>query len=274
MEILILVSGRANAKPAVEFGGRIAELTESNVTLLEIAKDTRELSKADIQIERAKGMLPNMKVNSNVRKDTYTNGVLAETKAHHYDMVVTSARQNINLLQKATGMVGRAIARQAPTSVLIVKEMSPKLEHILICTSGQKVAENAIELGAKLAKAAHAKITLMHVTNPVPSMYTGLDEIEETLAELLQTDTPLAIHLRAGAKTLSDQGVDAELKLRHGVVADEILHEAHLNDYDLIILGATGVPSKVRGWLLGDVTREIVDQAKCPVLIVKAPKES
>jgi nucleotide-binding universal stress UspA family protein len=100
-------------------------------------------------------------------------------------------------------------------------------------------------------------------------MYTGLDAIEETLPDLLQSDTPTARHLRQGAEILAQHQVPAELRLRYGVVADEILREANEGDYDLIVIGASGTAGRLKGWLVGDVAREVVDHAPRSVLIVR-----
>jgi nucleotide-binding universal stress UspA family protein len=153
--------------------------------------------------------------------------------------------------------------------VLVVGQARPGLKRILICTGGLEVAEPVIETGAQLAGVAHAQATLLHVVSPIPSMYTGLDEIEETLPDLLRTATPIARHLQHGAEILTRHQVTAELKLRYGVVADEILREAHEGNYDLIVIGVVKTASRLKRWLLGDVTREIVDRALLPVLVVR-----
>lgn len=108
--------------------------------------------------------------------------------------------------------------------------LQPCLERILICTSGLEVADPVIEMGARLARPAHARPTLLYVTIPIPTMYTGLSAIEEKLTDLLQTDTPVAQHLR------------------HAVVSEEILREAQTGNYDLIILGASQSSIKLTGW--------------------------
>ena len=41
------------------------------------------------------------------------------------------------------------------------------------------------------------------------------------------------------------------------------------SDYDLIVIGARYVASRLRGLLMGDVTRQIVDRAPCPALVVR-----
>jgi nucleotide-binding universal stress UspA family protein len=173
------------------------------------------------------------------------------------------------LTQQLLGSVAQKITRRIPASVLIAREIGPSLNRILICTGGIDVADPVIEAGAHLAGAAHAQATLIHVASPIPSMYTGLQNVCETLPELLQTDTPIARHLRHGAKTLDQHQVTAELKLCHGVADDEILREAHQGGYDLIIIGASGKTGRLKEWLLGNVTRQIVERAPCSVLVVK-----
>jgi nucleotide-binding universal stress UspA family protein len=63
--------------------------------------------------------------------------------------------------------------------------------------------------------------------------------------------------------------VTATLKQRHGVAADEILREALEGGYDLIVIGASGTGGRLKEWLLGNVTREVVEHAPCSVLVVK-----
>jgi len=68
---------------------------------------------------------------------------------------------------------------------------------------------------------------------------------------------------------LADHQVAAELKLRHGLPVDEIIREAQIGDYDLVVIGASGVSNGLKGWFLGNVTQQIVDQVVRPVLVVR-----
>jgi nucleotide-binding universal stress UspA family protein len=102
-------------------------------------------------------------------------------------------------------------------------------------------------------------------------MYTGLDEVEEHLPELLQTDTPMAQHLRHAVDVVARRNVEAELELRHGAVSDEILQESKTGHYDLIVLGASKASTHFAGWLMGDVTAQVLKASRCPVLVVRTP---
>jgi nucleotide-binding universal stress UspA family protein len=123
--------------------------------------------------------------------------------------------------------------------------------------------------GAALACGAGAQVTLLHVVDALPSMYTGLERMEERLAELLQSDTDMARELRWAAQVLKAECEISELKLRRGIVADEILREGQAGDHDLIVLGSSRYPGGLVRVLMGDVTREVVSRAQRPVLVVR-----
>jgi nucleotide-binding universal stress UspA family protein len=143
---------------------------------------------------------------------------------------------------------------------------------MLVCTGGQEVSETVVNTSAALAKAAGVKMTVLYVAGVVPSMYTGLGEMEETLEELLETDTPLSQHLRSCAETLTEAGVEAQIELRRGSVVEEILEESSAGDYDLIVLGAsaTGIPEL----MTSKVTQQIINRAGSAVLVVKQVVDS
>jgi nucleotide-binding universal stress UspA family protein len=257
------------AEIAISLGAMIAGLTQSPVTLLHVIRHGESRTTGEQILTAAREHLPDLTVDTRIRRGDPIKQILAEVRKGKYDLMIIGARQGGGLTQQLLGSVAQKIVRRIPTSVLIAREMEPSLKRILICTGGIDVADPVIETGARLACAASAPATLLHVTGNAPGMYTGLREIEETLPELLQTDTPAARHLRHGAEILDQCDVPAELKLRHGVAADEILREVHEGDYDLILIGASGAAGRLREWLLGNVTRQVVEHAPCSVLVVK-----
>jgi nucleotide-binding universal stress UspA family protein len=268
MEILLCVAGMPYAEAAVSFGGLIARTTRSPVTLLHVAPREEEPAAGEEALLRAGEMLPDLSVETRLRQGDPIANILAETQEGDYDLIVIGACREVGLAQRLLGSVAQAIVRRVPTSVLVVRQAKQELKRVLICTGGLDVANPVIEAGARLAGAARAKATLLYVTSPAASMYAGLG-IKETLSKLLHTDTPIARHLRHGSEILSQQQVDVELKLRHGVVADEVLREAQEGDYDLVVIGASGAAGRIREWLMRNITRQIVEHSPCSVLVVK-----
>jgi len=273
MNILIFVSTQSNSKPAVTFGSLIAGKTQSSVTLLTVIEDSKNMNAAQKIIEKAKSWIPGIDVQTSIRIGAEVSCIFEELNSRPYDLIILKARQELQFIDFLKSKIGRKVARFSPISVLVLKQSHTKLDRILICTSGQENTEHLVAIGARLAQASQAHATLLYVTDPIPSMYTGLNKMEETLPELLQTATPIAKSLQQGVKILMQHQIDADLELRHGSVPEEILSEAHLGDFDLIVLGASKASIELSGRLLGDVAQRIVDQAQCPVLVVRKPEE-
>jgi nucleotide-binding universal stress UspA family protein len=263
------------ARETVRFGSAIASVTQASVTLLHVTSKDRQQLPGERILEQAREMLPeHLPVEAFIRQGKPAAQILSELEKKDYDMVIIGANQKMGLRQFLLGSVAVKIVRYAPTSVLVVRGARTGLKRLLICTGGIEVAMPVIVMGARLAGAAGAQTTLLHVNNAVPSMYTGLGGMEETLADLLQTDTPLAHHLRQGAQILAQHQVEADLQLRWGTPASEILQEACEGDYDLVIIGASGAAGRLREWLLGNVSREIVETCKRPILVVRESAEA
>jgi nucleotide-binding universal stress UspA family protein len=269
MKTLLCVAGMPFAEAAVQFGGQIAEFTQSQLTLLHVIQQEQDRADGERILAAATDILPKVTLETCIRVGNPVEEILTEVREGDYDMLVVGACQEVSAAYRLLGSVTQQLIRRAPISILVAREPRPNLERILICTGGADVAEPVIELGGTLAGLAQAQATLLHVVSPVPSMYTGLNELEETLAELLRTDTPTAQHLRYAASVLDKHGVAGKLKLRYGVAADEILRETLEGSYDLVVIGASGTAGRIREWLLGNVTRQIAENAPCSMLVVK-----
>jgi len=260
--------------PTVRFGGLIARLTDSSVMVLNVIGGEEEREASESTLAQARELLGELAVEVKTRWGDPASEILRESEEGHYDLVVIGARDVLSLAELFWGSIARQAVRRIRASVLVVRRGRRQLQRMLICTGGREEDEAVIEMGARLAQAARAHATLLHVTGMVPSMYAGLEAMKERLAELLQTDTPIARHLRLGAAILDRHGVEAELKLRQGAVASEILREASQGGYDLIVIGASGTVGQPRSLFMVDVTRQVVDRALRPVLVVRRPGPS
>jgi nucleotide-binding universal stress UspA family protein len=269
MKMLIFVSSQSNSKPAILFGGTLARATQAEVTLLTVVTDGGAFESASIVFEEAVDWLSGLNVLTSIRVGPEADCILKEINDGDYDLLVLKFLQVVRKKLFINTRIDQKITKHSLKSVLVVKQMRPDLKRILICTCGKDLANPVIEFGAYLAMSTKAKATLLHVTSIVPGMYTGFKKMDEHLSDLLKTDTPAAQHLRNAAAYFEGKGVDAQLTLRHGPVQEEILLEAQTGDYDLIVVGGSKSAGNLRGWMIGDVTQEIVSQAECPVLIVR-----
>ena len=111
-------------------------------------------------------------------------------------------------------------------------------------------------------------VTILHVMSQI-SAGPGVrgEQLRANADELIVTQTPEGELLERDLSSLEKSGSHPLPKVRHGLVVEEILAEARSGDYDLIIIGAHR--QKWQQFLLDDLSRQIIEQADRPVLIVK-----
>lgn len=266
---LLYLTTHALKSPILAFTAELAELTDSSVTLLVGAKAVEGVEKIEANIKKVAEALLNSPHEIKVEVGDPFQLVCEELDTEEYDLVIMGVRPRRRMMPSGFRLLSQKIMNVSLVPVLLVREENLKLERVLICTSGLDISDPVVKFSASLAGKAKLPATLLYVTGAVPSMYTGMDEIEETLVEVLATDTPLAKHLRISAGILAKNNIKAEIKIRHGDVAESILQEAKEGEYDLIVLGASG-SSTLAGILLGNVTQQIINRAGSAVLIVKS----
>lgn len=269
MRTLICIRNLPYSEPTVRFGALVAELEKSPVTIMTVI-ETEELRQlAEEELAQARKLITLSDVTIKIRSGRVLYEILAEAEEGSYDIIVVGSRDMEGLLDTLFGTLTARVAGQAHSSVLVVKEDRSTLKRILIPVGGQQLNERVVKEGARIAKAADAQVTVLYVAGPVPTMYTGLQAIEETLAELLQSDTPIAHHLRAVSQYLADEGIQAELELMQGVASDEILRLARQGEYDLVVIGAPALHGPIKRLFIDKVTPHVVERSPCCVLVVR-----
>src|SRR5207247_5628414 len=120
-----------------------------------------------------------------------------------------------------------------------------ELKRFVVCTGGKEYIERAVQFTGKLAAAVGASVTLLHVMAEPPAMYADLVRMEENVEQLLESKSELGTNLRRQKRELERLGVSADVRLRHGIVIDQVFEAAREGDYDLIVTGT----SQARGLL-------------------------
>ena len=113
---------------------------------------------------------------------------------------------------------------------------------------------------------------LLHVMAEPPAIYADLVRLEEDVDQLLESKSELGTNLSHQRKELERIGVAAEVRVRHGIVLDQVFAEAREGDYDLIVTGTSRARGLVRHYIMGDLTREVVNRANVPVLVARSGK--
>lgn len=270
MKTLICIRRLPFSEPTVKFGGLVAGLEDSPITVLTVVSEGANQTDAEIDLEQAISILEREDVVKIIRKGDVLSEILGEAREGDYEVVVVGTQEVDRLLDAFFGTVTGKVAGKAHSSVLVVRGDRPvKLEKMLIAIGGQKMNQEVVKVGARIARASKAKVRVLYVTSPVPTMYTGLNEIEETLEELLHTDTPIARYLRWSAQYLADQGLEAKLEIAQGVDTDEIMREALQGGYDLLVIGASAARGIFGRIFTEQVASHVVERSPCSVLVVR-----
>jgi nucleotide-binding universal stress UspA family protein len=272
MKILICSDGTQAAEPAIRLGGLLAGPLKAGTTLLGIAEteqDEHPLHDAlhtQAQSLRGHGISPDIIVQSGepVRQITDQSSKAA------YDLVVIGARW--------TGAVGEywrskktyEVIKTVQPPVLVAMGERKQLKRFVICTGGKEFIEQAVQFTGRLAAAVNASVTLLHVMAEPPAMYADLVRMEEDVSQLLESKSELGTNLRRQKRELDRLGVSVEVRLRHGIVVDEVFAQVSEGDYDLIVTGTSQARGLLRHYIMGDLTRSILNRANVPVLIARA----
>ena len=137
--------------------------------------------------------------------------------------------------------------------------------HILLATDGSAAAERATEYAASLATQYGAKVTVIHAFAAVSTLLgepNYSQTLDKTLTEAKTLVTGAADRLRALGVTAVEEDTLA------GQAATVILDVAESRKPDVIILGARGL-GLWSGLILGSTSMSVVQQASCPVLVIK-----
>jgi nucleotide-binding universal stress UspA family protein len=274
MKILICSDGKPAADSATRIGGLLAGPSHAETTLLGIAekpsdeRPLRDALEAQAQSLRADGVAPEIVV----RAGEPVRQILNQTSTTTYDLVVIGARHT-----GRTGLYWRSektyeVIKAIPPPVLVAIGECNRLKRFLVCTGGKEFIEEAVHLTGKVAAAVGASVTLLHVMAEPPAIYADLVRLEEDVNRLLESRSELGLNLRRQKEELERLGVPAEVRVRHGIVIEQVFAEVRQGDHDLIVTGSSQARGMLRHYIMGDLTRSILNRANCPVLVARSGK--
>ena len=137
------------------------------------------------------------------------------------------------------------------------------MKNILVPVDGSEGSDRAVAEAIAMAEVCEAKLNFLYVAN-----------INQLAINACLSDAILEAVTKAGnvildrAMEMVPSGIEKEAFSETGSPAVVILDFAAANDIELIIMGSRGL-GIVKVVLLGSVSQYIVEQAKCPVLVVK-----
>jgi len=134
---------------------------------------------------------------------------------------------------------------------------------ILVPLDGSKLAEAILPELEKVASSTKARIILLRVCRA--HVFPGQDPTKAEVEVIREAEK----YLNEIAQRLTAKDLDAEIHVRYGDVAEEILSHSKRNEIDLISMSTHG-RSGLGRWLLGSVAEKIVRHSEKPVLLLRA----
>jgi nucleotide-binding universal stress UspA family protein len=274
MKILICSDGMPASENVIDLAALLAGPLEAEIILLGIAEKSsderplRETLEGHAQSLRTQNAQPSIVV----RAGEPVRQILDETSNTRYDLVLVGARW--------TGTSGHywrsertyEVIKAIQPPVLVAIGERKRLKRFLVCTGGKEFIEQAVQFTGEIAAALGASVTLLHVMAEPPAIYVNLVQLEENVNQLLESKSELGTNLRRQKKELERLAVPAEVRLRHGIVIDQVFEEVRTGDYDLIVTGTSQARGLLGHYIMGDLTRSILNRANCSVLVARAGK--
>ncbi|MCC5658850.1 universal stress protein [Nostoc sp. XA010] len=139
------------------------------------------------------------------------------------------------------------------------------LNSVLVALDGSEISDRVIQALDDLAFSKDAKVIFCHVF-PTPESEMELP------ADRPQPESPTFSYFQIEKQLQAYQqklSVSSELELVTGDPAEEIIRLANIYKTDLIIIGSRGLMGMKR-IVQGSVSSQVVEEANCSVLVVKA----
>jgi nucleotide-binding universal stress UspA family protein len=275
MKILLCTDGSPDAAQAARFGLRLARRGDDSLQLLGVIEDhagAEQMIRHALETLGAELNSIGVEYQTKMRRGHAAEQILDEAAEWQADLIVIGQIGQRGLTRFIMGSTATRVVQYAPCSVLLVKGQPTALQKILVCTAGGEPGLRDVEVAGSLAAQAQAAVTVLHVMSQVALMEkTYRPELEASAEDLMAQRTREGMHLETALNMLRSLRVNCAVKVRHGLVVDEIVAEARYGAYDLLVIGAH-LGHGLSRWLLNDVTAHVLEETRISVLVVRGPR--
>lgn len=194
----------------------------------------------------------------------------------HADLIAMTTHGRTGFARLALGSVAERVLQQTPTPVYLVRDAlgavptPTAIERILVPLDGSALAEQALLVAQKLARAQGASLVLLRV---VPTLDEGGKRIlfadeaaADAQADRWRTDAESYLHQLADG--LRGAGIATETHVALGNPADVIYNTIDEAAIDVVVMGTHG-RTGLKRWYFGSVADKVLRSATCPVLLTR-----
>ena len=274
--ILVPTIGTGHCRLAGCFAARIATQVGGHLTLL-TAVNRRQQSRGQAVLVEAADMArgaageQKLSIETSLVFGQPASVIINSASEGRHDLVVMGSRPWHTRLRRLLGSTSRAVLAGAPCPVLLAKGDCEFPQNILLCDSGAA----SLRLIERFARALPSllyggcAVTVLHVMSQMGA-YPGAEDwqLRADAQSLLDAKAPEGLLLAEDARLLKEMGVQPQVKVRHGLVVEQIMAESEEGNYDLVVIGA----HRRQGWqdlLLDDLEEQIIGCLTRPVLVLR-----
>ena len=274
-EVLITTNGYKESWKAIEYGAWFTKAMQMKLTLLGVTETLNPAAIDDhhpledvferaVQLFREKGLTYSLEI-QNGEAET----VISRRANSGEFITVVSPLGRPQIRRWLVGRSIRHIIETVVNPIVYVPEACLPLNKVLICVGGLGYEVNAENIGLQIAMKSQADVTLLHIVPPVDLDYPTSRAANENWQDLINSDTMLGRNLRKAVEVAQIAGLTARVEVRHGNVVEEIASAMKTGNYDLLCMGSQFGGNALRQLYAPNVTAEIAEYARCPVLTAR-----
>jgi nucleotide-binding universal stress UspA family protein len=277
--ILVPVDGSASSVIAEEVAAQVAKKAGATVTVLhvvpfsgfygelnaiygvpknvadDIVGSMEQHGSRTIDDAQALFCEKNVPVETELLRDNDPAETILESSKRGFDLIVIGVHGENEKDPYTPGSTTKKVITHARSPTLVAKNVS-SLSRLLVCVDGSDRSIKAFEYAVKLAEKVGSNITILNVQGH--QLHRASPKAAKELSE----------RIFSKAMNVVGKGVGTiEKKLEIGMPSDKIIETAENGKHDLVVLGSRGL-NPVKRFLLGSVSDDVSQKAKCSVLIV------
>ena len=290
--ILVPLDGSDNAEKALPYARALARTLEIPITLITVVetaadffpKEVRDLDtliqdsmkSSEAYLEKISRTFVGASVQYTVEKGRAEEAIITNAAPDHGTLVTMASHGRSGLDRWLLGSVAERVVRGAKNPVLVVRateearsegEAAP--DSIIVPLDGSTPAESVLPYVVELAKAFHAKVTLLRAYS-LKQIIFSLEQFHPDLDELRgQLRWEAMTYLNEKVAELKSRGlVDVFCSFIEGEAAETII-EMGKGAPNALIAMSTHTRSMINQWILGSVTEKVLRHANNPLLTIR-----
>jgi nucleotide-binding universal stress UspA family protein len=199
--------------------------------------------------------------------------IAAQAIEGNYSLAMVAPAGRTGFIRLYYGSMIANVVRRVSTSVLVVRPSGaapggPTVppRRVLVCVSGSRHSLTNVTVASHIAGLFKAELSILTVLSQVGLGMEGVDPWEGDPETFLKSDHALAAHLRVANELARGVGVNAQLRVRQGLVVEEIVAEATETRQDLLVIGTHRAEDF--DTVYEDLTDEVVKSSPVSTLVV------